>query len=159
MITSTLDTLTLIVAMSVMFTTVSLWAFTDFIMRGLGRASALAAVHAMQNINKTVLRSAFIVLFVLNNFLLLFVTGVAWMSKENIILPVAALCLYFCGVFLLTGTRNVPLNERLRKTTVTTEAEARAAWGWYAPAWTQWNTIRCLCGFGVVVLLLVTLYV
>ncbi len=156
---SIFDTLALIVAMSVMFTTVSLWAFTDFIMRGLSRASALAAVHAMQNINKTVLRSSFIVLFVLNNFLLLLVAGVAWVSKENILLPIVALCLYFCGMFLLTGTRNVPLNERLRKTTVTTEAEAKEAWGWYAAAWTRWNTIRCLCGFGVVALLLLTFYV
>ncbi len=153
MMTSTFDTLALVVAMSVMFTTVSLWAFTDFIMRGLGQASALTAVHAMQNINKTVLRSSFIVLFVLNNFLLLSLVIAAWLSHENVIISIAALCLYFFGMFLLTGTRNVPLNERLRKTTVTTEAEAKIAWGWYAAALTRWNTIRCLCGFGVVTLL------
>jgi uncharacterized membrane protein len=155
---NTFETLTLIATLSVMLVTVSLWVFSDFIMRGLKRKSTLAAVQAMQGINETVLRSSFIVLFMLNNVLLCGIAVMAFTSNRSAVLPIVAFCLYFFGVFLVTGLRNVPLNERLRAAEATNETDAQKTWGWYAKPWILWNTIRCTCGFATVAALIIVLH-
>lgn len=47
------------------------------------------------------------------------------------------------GTFLVTGTRNVPLNERLQRIAATAP-DAGLEWSDYAARWTRWNHVRTL---------------
>ncbi|MEU5657102.1 DUF1772 domain-containing protein [Streptomyces sp. NPDC047737] len=121
-------------------------AFAYAVMPGLSRTDDHAFVRSMQHINRAILNGWFLVPFLLPLPLLVLATVLAATGHSPGALPwiVAALAAY-AAAFLVTGTRNVPLNEALDK--VPPDAapdrlrEARAA---FEDRWAGWNTVRAV---------------
>lgn len=113
------------------------FAFSTFIMPALARLPHAEGIAAMQSINITVVRpSVFIVLLGTGVLSLIgFAFGSAWMSGAGAI--------YLGAVILVTGTRNVPLNEALAPLDPSSP-EAQELWPRYLREWTRWNTVRTL---------------
>lgn len=127
-------------------------SFSDFIMRGL-EEEGVAGAKGMQGLNRTVLRSVFVVmLFAIAPLSIAF----AWLAGDD--LPAGASLLLWCGaaiytlgVPLVTILGNVPMNERLAKLDAGS-AEGVAYWQVYLSGWTRWNTLRTLACYAAAVL-------
>ena len=120
-------------------------AFSDFIMAGLKRADAAAGVQVMQHINRTVLRSVFLIsllgLAPLSMGFALY--AIFDLSGGPQLLIFTAALLYVSTVVLVTIGANVPRNEHLDAVTATSD-KARAYWSVYVREWTRWNHVRTL---------------
>ncbi len=71
-------------------------------------------------------------------------TGVVSLLSETEMLPVPAVVgciLYLGGCIGVTMVGNVPLNERLAKTTPD-DTDAEPLWSFYLVRWTLWNHVR-----------------
>lgn len=121
------------------------YAFSVCVMRGLDRIEATSAVSAMKSINAVVLNPIFFITF--------FLTPIAQLSSAYLasqgnnpnssLLFVIAAVLYILGAVLPTIIVNVPMNERLARIEVTTNAERmQSIWSQYSSRWTKWNTVR-----------------
>ncbi|MFF5898938.1 DUF1772 domain-containing protein [Streptomyces argenteolus] len=121
-------------------------AFAYAVMPGLARTDDRAFVRSMQNINRVIVNGWFLVPFLLPLPLLVLATVLAARGHSPGALPwiIAALAAYVVA-FLVTGTRNVPLNEALDKVPPDASAdrlgEARAA---FEDRWARWNTVRAV---------------
>tara|TARA_R110001606_G_scaffold6404_7_gene28764 strand:+ start:2928 stop:3485 length:558 start_codon:yes stop_codon:yes gene_type:complete len=118
-------------------------SFSDFIMRGLALARPAGGIEAMQQINRTVLRSIFLTAFVL---LLPAVYGLAAYALIRLSGPGQSLIylgagLYLVTVFLVTAFGNVPMNKRLDAFDPGDEA-AELYWSDYVRRWTGLNHWR-----------------
>lgn len=119
-------------------------AFSDFIMRSLSRASGVAGIEVMQQINREVFRWLFMVLFIGLAPLSIGVALYGVFSIEGIRghTMAAAGLVYLIGCFAVTIVFNVPLNDRLDKLS-TSDAPTETFWRQtYLPQWTRWNTVR-----------------
>lgn len=121
-------------------------AFSDFVMRSLNGASGVAGIQVMQTINREVMRSVFMVLFLGTAALAPLLLAGAWAFTSGAALfwIVSGAAVYFVGVFIVTAARNVPMNTALA---AKPEASADAARYWserYFPHWTFWNSFRTL---------------
>ncbi|MFC9946228.1 anthrone oxygenase family protein [Streptomyces pratensis] len=121
-------------------------AFAYAVMPGLSRADDRGFVRTMQHINRAIINGWFLTPFLLPLPLLVLATVLAVQGHSPGALPwiIAALVLY--GVaFLVTGTRNVPLNDALDKVPLDTAPDllrdARAA---FEDRWVRWNTVRAV---------------
>jgi len=120
-------------------------AFSDFIIRSLGAASPAAGMEAMQQINRKVYSSVFLVWLLgmvpvsagLAAYALVYVTGPAqgWF--------VAGGAIYVTGTFLVTILGNVPMNRRLDAMVPHAEGTLDY-WDSYATYWTLWNHLRSI---------------
>ncbi len=120
-------------------------AFSEFIMDALVRTEPAGGIEAMQHINRSVMRTEFIVSFIaLAPVSIAFAVyaGVFW-SGLSAILIIAAAGVYATSVFLVTVLGNVPMNERLAKLSATTP-EALAYWRVYGRDWTRLNHVRTI---------------
>lgn len=120
-----------------------LLAFSDFVMRGLGRTAAAGGIEAMQQINRTVLGSAFLATFLALVPLSLGLAAHAWLSLAGAgrSLIIAAAGVYMLAVFAVTMAGNVPLNRRLDGM-ASGDPAATAYWRRYADLWTKLNHVR-----------------
>jgi uncharacterized membrane protein len=133
------------------------FAFSAFIMRAL-RDSGMAGVAAMNAINRVILRSASMPLFLGTTLAsgALAVMGLLRFDEQGAPWLIAGGLLYVAGMFLVTMVCNVPLNNALAEVT----AESRtgtAIWNDYLRRWTSWNhvrTVSCLGAAAVFVFLL-----
>ncbi|WP_405691034.1 DUF1772 domain-containing protein [Streptomyces sp. NBC_01185] len=121
-------------------------AFAYAVMPGLARGEDRAFVRSMQHINRAILNGWFLLPFLLPLPLLVLATVLAAKGHSPGVLPwiIAALALY-AAAFLVTGTRNVPLNDALDKVPLDAGADllrdARAA---FEDRWVRWNTVRAV---------------
>ena len=125
--------------------------FSTTVMRALSQLPVGEGIRAMQAINRVILNPWFLGSFV----------GTAVLSMAVILLALlrwggpgtpsllAAAGLYLFGTFLLTGVKNVPLNNRLE--TVGTD-EAATFWSFYLHHWTRYNHYRTVASLLSVVL-------
>ncbi|MFN3146923.1 MAG: DUF1772 domain-containing protein [Paracoccaceae bacterium] len=116
-------------------------SFSDFVMRALGRAPDAAGARAMQEINRAVYRSLFMVLLlglVPISALVLVLAGLGWTGTAAAWAAVGGVA-YLAGVFAVTVFGNVPMNQRLDRLT---GAEADAYWRRYRLRWTRLNHLR-----------------
>ncbi len=128
-------------------------AFSDFIMRSLGRVDAAAGIDAMNRINREILRSVFMALF-----FGLAIVSVILVVQAAVALPAPAAApimiagaLYLVGVFGATVVFNVPLNNRLAAAGPDGMAAATFWKDTYLARWTRWNSVRtaaCLLAAG-----------
>lgn len=120
-----------------------LLTFSDFVMRGLALAETAAGIEAMQQINRTVLRSVFLTLFLLLAPTTLGLAIYAWAKLDGAGqgLIIAAAVIYLVSVFGVTIFANVPMNQRLDGM-APTSAQAREYWPQYLRRWTAWNHAR-----------------
>lgn len=121
-------------------------AFAYAVMPGLSRTDDRAFVRAMQQINRAVVNGWFLVPFLLPLPLLVLATVLAARGHSPGALPwvIAALALYLAA-FMVTGTRNVPLNDALDKVPADAGPDGlRAARAAFEEGWARWNTVRAV---------------
>ncbi|WP_217235650.1 DUF1772 domain-containing protein [Streptomyces sp. AC555_RSS877] len=117
--------------------------FSTFVMRGLAALPPAQGVAAMNAINVSAVRPAFMVVFAGSAVLcavIAVVTFVLWPDEGTVDLLVGS-GLYLFGVFGLTMVANVPRNDALAKMDPDTR-EAAAYWPTYVREWTLWNHVR-----------------
>ena len=120
-------------------------SFSDFVMRALVMAKPTSGIEAMQLINRTVFRSAFLAMFMALAPITFGLGVYAMIALEGFIcvLIVTGAAVYLASVFLVTILGNVPMNNRLRDMSLHHEDTA-AYWQVYGRVWTRWNHIRTL---------------
>ena len=135
------------------------FAFSAFIMRAL-EESGPAGVTAMNAINRVILRSWFMPLFVGTTLasLALAVLGLFELPALRGGCLIAGGLLYGAGMFGVTMFCNVPLNNALAEVTAETRA-GTAIWKDYLRRWTLWNHLRtgsCMAAAAVFIFVLST---
>lgn len=120
-------------------------SFSDFVMRGLNAAQPAGGIDVMQQINRTVFRSVFLVLMLgLAPVLLGFAiyAGVSLPASMRLWI-IAGAVIYLASVFLVTMLGNVPMNNRLDGMAYG-HADTVAYWRTYGEVWTNWNHFRTI---------------
>ncbi|NEI68363.1 DUF1772 domain-containing protein [Rhizobium lusitanum] len=119
------------------------FAFSTFIMQAFARLPVDQGIAAMQSINTTIVRSPFIVLFLLTAALSVFIAVMAivyWRGSISVLMLTGA-ALYLVASFLSTMVFNVPLNDALDKLDGRS-VESAQVWSTYLADWTRWNHVR-----------------
>jgi uncharacterized membrane protein len=119
------------------------FAFSTFVMSGLARLSPAQGISAMQSINVTAVRPAFMTLLfgtAVGCVALIIISVRAWGDRGSSLLLLAGL-LYLIGVIGLTVAYHVPLNDTLAAVDPNS-AGAAAEWHHYVGHWTGWNHVR-----------------
>lgn len=147
--TTTVRTLTIITALGCGTMAGVFFAFSAFVMAGLRRLPPAEGTAAMQSINITAVRPAFMTLFV-GTAALCVVLGVraatTWGDRTAVLLLVGAL-LYLVGCLGLTGGYHVPRNDALA-TLDPHGAGTATEWAEYLADWTRWNHVRTAASLG-----------
>jgi uncharacterized membrane protein len=121
------------------------YAFSSFVMKGLGELPAPQGIAAMQAINITAVRPPFMLGFmgaVLLSVVAVVIAIVRWGQPGSVWLIVGAV-LYVVGCFGLTMVFNVPMNNAIAAADPAS-AEAAELWAKYLRDWTNWNTVRMI---------------
>lgn len=131
-------------------------AFSEFIMAALLRTHSDGGIEAMQQINRTVIKTQFVagILAIAGLSIAFAVYGqyaIEGTAKGTLL--VAAI-VYIPSVFLMTIVGNVPMNNRLESLDRTSE-EARVYWPVYGRVWTRLNHVRSLGSVATSVIYLV----
>jgi uncharacterized membrane protein len=134
------------------------FAFSNFVMRALGRLRPSEGAAAMQSINITVITPTFMTA--------LFGTGVAclvligWgfadLDEPYAGWLIAAGAIYLIGEIATTGGYHVPRNNALARVDPESEEGARV-WQTYLVEWTRMNHVRTVAGLAACALLAVAL--
>ena len=134
------------------------YAFSTFVMAGLGRIPPEQGISAMQSINVTVLNPAFFLAFFGTAALCLALVAAAWINwdKPGSGLILAASMLYLAGCIGVTMFANVPLNNALAAVQPGT-SEAATLWTRYLDVWTMWNHVRTAASLAAAILLAIAL--
>ncbi|WP_129791714.1 DUF1772 domain-containing protein [Sphingosinicella sp. CPCC 101087] len=119
------------------------FAFSVFIMTALGRLGPEKGAATMQSINRVILKSAFMPLFLGTTLAALVLAG--WALADWGAAAAAAMLggglIYVLGMFGVTMFFNVPLNNALDGVDPASP-EAAAVWTRYLKVWTAWNHVR-----------------
>jgi uncharacterized membrane protein len=123
------------------------FAFSTFVMDGLARLPAAQAVAAMQQVNVTAVRPAFMTLLfgTAAGSAVLGVQGVRSLGDRTSALLAAGGALYLIGVVGLTIAYHVPRNDALAALDPSAPGTAQA-WSTYLTEWTRANHVRTACG-------------
>lgn len=135
-------TVTVFLAIAAALSGGALFAFSNFVMRALGRVPAPEAIRVMQAINETAINPLFMLLLIGTGVAAIGVSGAQLFgghAANNWVY--AGTALYVPGVVLVTTFANVPLNNVLAAV-VPDLGNAGTAWASYASPWTAWNHIR-----------------
>jgi uncharacterized membrane protein len=121
------------------------FAFSTFIMTAFGRIDQAAGIAAMNSINKVIVQSVFLPLFMGSTAtcLLLAVLGLFRWNEPGTLAMIAGGLLYVVGMFVVTMIFNVPLNNALAAANPA-NSEAQALWTRYLSDWTWWNHVRTI---------------
>ena len=131
------------------------FAFSTFIMRSLAEIPGPEGIHAMQSINRVIVKSPFLPLFfgtTLAGVSLAFWGFTRWGESGSVLLVVGGL-VYLVGHFAFTAGFNVPLNDALDAVDPST-TEAARLWRHYLRRWTFWNHVRTVACLASCVLFL-----
>ena len=120
-------------------------AFSEFIMEGLIRVEPRGGIEAMQQINKTVIKTQFVAgLLLIAPFSVLFALySLSAFEGAAMVALILAPIVYLPTVFLMTMFGNVPMNNKLERLDQNS-AEAKAYWIKYGRDWTRLNHVRSL---------------
>ena len=119
-------------------------AFSMVIMRALARLPEPAGMAAMNQINETILKTAFMPLFFGSTALALgmITAGLLHLGDDQAMRYIAAGSVYVVGMFVVTAAANVPLNNALASADGSDRAEE--VWQRYLVQWTRWNSLRTI---------------
>ena len=117
--------------------------FSDFVMKALASASPVCGIEAMQEINRKVYGSVFLVLFMGMAAYFIMLSGYAYfyLFGPVAIWIISGGSIYLVGVFLVTIVFNVPMNKRL-DVLDTSSTDTIIYWEKYQHTWTIWNHVR-----------------
>jgi len=121
------------------------FAFSTFIMTSLASISTESGVAAMNAIDRVIVRSLFMPVFlgmVIISALLVFFAIRQWTMGAGSLIIAGAL-LYVVASFISTIVFNVPLNDKLA-TFQGNEPAAAEFWAIYLKDWTFWNHVRTI---------------
>jgi uncharacterized membrane protein len=136
------------------------YAFSTFVMAGLGRIAPEQGIAAMNSINVTVINPWFMAVFLgtpVLSVILIIMALFKW-SEPGSLLLIAASLIYIVGSFLVTMIFNVPLNDALAAT-APASSEGAALWARYLKEWTWWNHVRTALPLAAMVLFIIALVV
>lgn len=131
------------------------YAWVCSTMWGLDAAPPAVAIQAMQAMNASVRNAVFAPAFFGTPIALLVAAGLAFALGLRVSGAAFALgaIVYLLGVFVVTMTVSVPMNEALAAVDVAAVTDkARAIWQDYSGPWQAWNTGRAVAA-GVVLVL------
>ena len=134
------------------------FAFSTFIMQALASIDRAAGAAAMNAINRVILRSAFMPLFIgssLSSLLIAILALTRWDAPEAPAMLSGGLT-YFIGMFVVTMRCNVPLNNALNAVDPANESSA-ATWTDYLNRWTRWNHVRTIASTAALILFIVAI--
>jgi uncharacterized membrane protein len=133
------------------------FAFSAFIMRAL-EESGPAGVTAMNAINRVILRSWFMPLFLGTSLacLVLAILGLFELPAIRGVCLIGGGLLPVAGMFAVTLMCNMPLNNALAEVTADTRA-GTAIWKDYLRRWTRWNHLRMVSCLGAAALFIFVL--
>lgn len=119
------------------------FAFSVFVMRALAELELPGGMLAMRSVNRVIMRSAFLPLFLVSSVACLVLLAIALLrAGEPGAWPMAAGgAVYLVGMLLVTMRGNVPLNNALEAADPATP-EGAAVWDRFLRPWTVWNHIR-----------------
>lgn len=134
------------------------FAFSSFVMSGLGRLPADHGIAAMQSINITVLNFTFLGTFIGTAILCALLAAASWFwwGQPNAILIMLASLIYIVGCFGVTIVCNVPMNNVLAAVQ-SNAPDAADTWSRYLRVWTNWNHVRTLAALVSAVLYVMTI--
>ena len=136
----------------------ALYAFSSFVMAGLGRLPSEQGIAAMQSINVTAVTPGFMAGFfgtTLACVAVVISAIVNWDQNVSIWLLVGA-GLYLLGMFVLTAAYHVPQNNKLASTDPTA-TDAEEVWSHYLTEWTRWNHVRWISSLAAAAVLTISI--
>ena len=114
---------------------------------GIGRLDNVGYLQAFQAMNRAIINPAFLVVF-FGAFIAQLVSVILWKNASStiLLLLIAATLLYFFGLVIVTIFGNVPLNELLDKTNLTTASaeELQQLRSQFEVRWNRFHFIRTL---------------
>ncbi|QHO76735.1 hypothetical protein ACH79_33000 [Bradyrhizobium sp. CCBAU 051011] len=119
------------------------FAFSTFIMTAFDRIGQAAGIAAMNAINAVIVQSLFLPVFLATtatSAALAVMALLRWGEPGAIAMLVGGV-LYVLGMFVVTMTFNVPLNNALAAADPASQ-EAASLWARYLTDWTFWNHVR-----------------
>ena len=120
------------------------FAFSSFVMPGLGRLRPAECAEAMQSINVTAVTPVFMTALF----------GTAALCFAVLVAGIAGGALYLAGTILLTIGYHVPRNNALAAADPAT-AEGERVWARYLREWTSMNHVRAAAALAAAALLAV----
>jgi uncharacterized membrane protein len=119
------------------------FAFSSFVMSALGRVDRASGITAMNAINVDIVRSLFMPLFFGTTLVsaILAVLAVFRLGEPGAVAMLAGGVVYVVGMFVVTMSFNVPLNNALAAADPAS-ADAAPLWARYLKDWTFWNHVR-----------------
>lgn len=132
------------------------YAYSCSVVIGLGKLNDLEYLKAMQSINKEILNPVFFAAF-LGILPLLPLNTYLHAHQANFWLLVFAMIVYLVGVFGVTVTGNIPLNNSLENFNIlAADSEAiQAQRALFENRWNTLNHVRTICSIITVVLLII----
>lgn len=130
------------------------YGFSTFVMAALARLAPAEGIRAMQSINVVVINPWAMGLLFGTGLLAIALVIAGFAAGQGVpITPLLAGGLYVLGCLAVTGTRNVPLNDRLAAIDAN-DAEALDLWQDYLERWTWWNHVRTAASLAAAVVLI-----
>ncbi|MBC2876512.1 MULTISPECIES: anthrone oxygenase family protein [Streptomyces] len=122
------------------------YSYACSVMPGLARADDRTFVDAMQRINVAIVNGWFMLSFLGSLALILLAGVLEWRGGgRTVLLWIGAAAAFQLAVLVITGTVNVPLNNKLAAAGspehITDFAAVRGA---FESVWVRWNLIRAL---------------
>jgi uncharacterized membrane protein len=140
--------LTFVAAIGSLLVSGVLFAFSSFVMAGLGRIPPDQGIAAMQSINVTVITTSFMLAFLGTGLVCVLLGASSYLrrGKPGATLIAVASAIYIIGCIGVTLAFNVPLNDGLARVQAGT-ADATAYWERYLAEWVVWNHVRTVASF------------
>jgi uncharacterized membrane protein len=134
------------------------FAFSNFVMQGLGRLRPSEGAAAMQSINITVINPLFMTALFGTGLLSLVLIGWGFADLDEPYAGwlIAAGAIYFIGEVVVTMVYNVPRNNALARVDPQSE-EGERVWRTYLVEWTRGNHVRTVAALAACGLLAVAL--
>jgi len=122
------------------------FTFSNSIMPALGRSDDRTFVEAMQKINVAIVNGRFLLFFIGALIATAVAAALHLTAGSRRALPwlLAAFALSL-AVIIISGTVNIPLNDKLAAASLTDASAAREA---FEAVWVRWNLARTALSFG-----------
>ena len=154
---------TIILALAILLTGLMAGIFftwSNAVKPGIGKLSDIEYLRALQSMNRVILNNAFKIIF-LGAIIVVALVPVFYFNlyPKNIFwLFVFTLVIYWIGVFGVTVSGNIPLNEILDKTNLEsiTSEEIKTLRKSIEVKWNNFNLIRCISSGITFILLIVS---